>query len=246
MSRTNRQVSFMGYYHVIVRGVGKQILFENDRDCGYFLAQLEKYSSETGVSVCAYCLMENHVHLLVHDSHEALSLFMKKLGVSYATYYNLKYDRTGHLFQDRFQSEPVETEPYLLTVFRYILNNPVKAGICPASEYRWSSYHSYADSMSFVNTDIFLQLIGNWDRYTAFIDQENDDECMECFPQKKDDEWAKAALHRTLGLQSGSEIRTYPKIERDAALRKLKQAGLTIRQIERLTGISHNIIQRLK
>lgn len=245
MARQARKKSFTGCFHVIVRGVGKQILFEDDKDFGYYVALLDKYSNETKVCIFAYCLMENHIHLLVRETSNELALFMKKMGVSYATYFNKKYERTGHLFQDRYLSEAVETKEYMLTVFRYILNNPAAAGICPASEYLWSSYRRYDDKDSFVDAKIFRQWIGSWERYAAFIDEKNYDQCLEYSSCKKDDEWAKGKLRATLHMESGTILKTYEKSQRDDALRKLKEAGLSVRQIERLTGIGRSIIQRV-
>ena len=135
MPRHARHISTSGYFHLIVRGIGRQALFEENTDYFFYLSILKRYSEETGVKVCAYCLMENHVHLLVHDLSGAVPLFMKKIGVSYSSFYNKKYERCGHLFQDRYLSENVETEKNLLTVCRYILNNPRKAGICTAETY---------------------------------------------------------------------------------------------------------------
>ena len=245
MARQARKKSFTGYLHVIVRGIGKQILFEEKADYGYYLSLLKKYAEETGVNVCAYCLMENHVHLLVHDKGNELTRFMKKIGICYALYYNNKYDRTGHLFQDRFMSEPVETQEYLLTVFRYILNNPAKAGICPASEYLWSSYRNYDSVESFVDTTMLRQLIGDWEQYAGFIATQNHDQCMEFMSHKKDENWAKDVLRATLDVESGTVIQSYEKTRRNEALRKLKEAGLSCRQIERLTGIGRSIVQRI-
>lgn len=245
MARQARKDSITGYYHVIVRGVGKQILFEDERDFSFYLSILEKYSAETKVGVCAYCLMENHVHLLLHGEKDDLAMLMKKLGICYATHYNKKYERTGHLFQDRYLSEAVETKKYMLTVFRYILNNPVAAGICPASEYLWSSYRRYGDDGSFVDTVLLKEWIGSWVKYAEFIAEKNCDQCMEYLPEKKDDEWAKRKMRAMLGVESGTMLKTYGKCERDEALRKLKKAGLSGRQIERLTGIGRSIIQRL-
>lgn len=244
MPRKARQRSITGYSHVIVRGIGKQILFEENKDYGYYVSLIRKYAKETGVTVCAYCLMENHVHLLLYDIDGELAMFMKKVGVSYAAYYNKKYERTGHLFQDRFISEAVEDEKYLLTVFRYILNNPSAAGICPASEYPWNSYGKYDEEESFVNTELFRHLIGDWEQYAEFIAKTNNDQCMEYQPVKKDDAWAKARIRAVLGIESGTELQTYERTRRDDALRMLKREGLTIRQIERLTGISHSVVQR--
>lgn len=77
----------------------------------------------------AWCLMNNHVHLLLKEGIEPISTTMKRIGVSFVWYYNGKYNTNGHLFQDRFKSEKVESDQYLLTVIRYIHQNPVKAGI---------------------------------------------------------------------------------------------------------------------
>ncbi len=244
LSRQARRGSKSDFFHVIVRGNGKQVLFEEKKDYRFYISILEKYSKETMVTVCAFCLMENHVHLLLNVTKETLAVFMKKMGVCYAAYYNRKYDRTGHLFQDRFLSEAVETEEYLLAAFRYILNNPAAAGICPASEYLWSSYRRYADPMSFIDTAVLERILGNWENYARFIDEDNNDHFMEYSSKKNNEEWAKAVLKKTLDLTSGTIIKSYEKAQRDRALRRLKQEGLTIRQIERLTGIGRSIIQR--
>lgn len=102
------------YLHLIVRGNGKQILFEEPSDYQQYLSYMDKYAQETGISILAYCLMENHVHLLVRDTAGSVSVFMKKTGVSYAQYYNKKYERTGHLFQDTYKSETIAGDAYLL------------------------------------------------------------------------------------------------------------------------------------
>jgi putative transposase len=85
--------------------------------------------------------MDNHVHLLTNQGEDSISRIMKRIGTSYAHYFNKKYNRIGHLFQDRFKSETVENDSYLLAVTRYIHNNPVKVGIVDcAFQFQWSSY----------------------------------------------------------------------------------------------------------
>ncbi len=243
MPRRPRRMSNSGYMHVIVRGVGKQILFEDSMDFKHFLKRLELYSLETEVKICAYCLMENHVHLLVHSKSESLALFMKKIGVSYSGYYNKKYDRVGHLFQDRYLSEPVETENYLMTVFRYILRNPQKAGICNAADYKWSSYGLYENPPKFMDLVLIKTLIGDCKQYTEFVNVGTEDQCLE-FETKHDDEWAKKELEACLNVSSGTRLKAFSVKDRNASLVKLKRRGLTVRQIERLTGINRNIIQK--
>lgn len=127
------------FLHVVIRGAGQQVLFEDDQDRRYFLGRLARYRKDVEVAILAYCLMDNHVHLLVRDAEENVSLLMQKLEISYAGYYNRKYDRSGHLFQGRYCSQAVADERHLISAFRYILQNPEKAGICPAAAYRWSS-----------------------------------------------------------------------------------------------------------
>ena len=116
--------------------------------------------------------MENHVHLLLRDSQTKISVFMKKTGVSYAQYYNRKYEHTGHLFQDRYKSELIADDTYLLSVFRYILNNPVKAGICPAEEYPWSSYREYGKANGLTDPGMLYDTIGSGAEFQQFMQRE--------------------------------------------------------------------------
>lgn len=96
--------------------------------------------------------MNNHVHLLLREGNEEISTTMKRIGVSFVWHYNLKYGTTGHLFQDRFKSENVETGRYLLTVIRYIHQNPVKAGIVQRpDQWKWSSCIDYYNNTSVGN-----------------------------------------------------------------------------------------------
>lgn len=231
------------YMHIIVRGIGRQILFEEDSDRRCYLSFLEKYCRETDITILAYCLMENHVHLLIWDRNGAAPIFMKKMGVSYAQYYNRKYDRMGHLFQDRYKSERIEDDAYLLTVFRYILNNPQKAGICEAAQYPWSSYREYGQN-GLTNTEMLREMIGSDGDFQRFMQQWDETDCMEADHRKKDDAWALAVIQKTLHVPSGTQLQQYERQQRDEALSLLKKKGLTVRQLERLTGINRGIIQK--
>ena len=245
MARQARKISSNGYLHVIVRGIGKQILFEEPRDYDYYLYLLEKFSKDTEVSVCAYCLMQNHAHLLLHDEKGNTPLFMKKMGVSYSHYFNVRYERTGHLFQDRYLSEDVKNDAYLLSVFRYILKNPQKAGICAVEDYPWSSYKLYGKTSTFVDTSLLCGILGSFENYAEYIAEDDGTAHIEYESQKKDDNWAKDIIGRTLGAESGTVLQSYDRAKRDAAIRTLLEEGLSIRQIERLTGISRGVIQSI-
>ncbi len=243
MPRVARNIYGEGYRHVIVRGIGKQILFEDDNDRRFFLKLLERYSRETNVDICAYCLMDNHVHLLLHDGAVDTALFMKKVGVSYSAYYNIKYERTGHLFQDRYKSENITDDRGYLTVLRYILRNPEKAGFCKTEKYRWSSYGSFGDKKTFLDQSLTWSLFENRSAFRDYVIQENADSCME--PDgRMDDGCARKMIKDRLGILSGTVLQSYGRAERDKALKELKKTGMSIRQIERLTGINRGVIQR--
>ena len=182
--------------------------------------------------------------MLLKDTENEISVMMKKIGVAYAQYYNAKYERTGHLFQGRFMSEAIEDDSYFLTAFRYILKNPEKAGICRAKEYRWSSYQAYGDRNSFLETDLLEKMIGNREEYEAWIAVDNDDQCLEFEPMLKDDAWAQKIMQKYLKGKSGTVLQTYNKTLRNEILHALKAEGLTVRQLERLTGINRGVIQK--
>ena len=243
MPHSDKRFSEYGYLQIYTRGVARQIIFEDRDDRVFYLHLLKRFSQETSVIINAFCLMENHVHLIVNDEVHHISQFMHLLNMSYSGYFNRKYKRTGHLFSGRFKSVPIESEDYLLTAFRYVLNNPRKAGICSAQEYQWSSYSRYGNPNSFVDTAVFRELIGEWKDYERFIAAKYE-EHPELENIIRDDEWALSVIRDVLGVQSGTELQKYDWISRNRALRILKENGLSLRQIERLTGINRSTVQR--
>ena len=110
----------------MLRGINQQVIFEEDDDRRFFLHTLKKAKEASGFKLYAFCLMTNHVHLLIEPAEEPLEIVFKRIGTRYAGWYNRKYERVGHLFQDRYRSEKVETEQYFLTALRYIIQNPMK------------------------------------------------------------------------------------------------------------------------
>ena len=234
------------YLHIITRGIGKQILFEDQSDNEKYLYFLKKYAEQENITVLAYCLMENHVHLLIRDTQGVISSFMKKMGVGYAMYYNRKYERSGHLFQDRYKSENITDAAYLLSVFRYILKNPEKAGICGATQYRWSSYHEYGKKDGLTDTGMLFNMIGDKESFAQFMMEKDGTEHIEADIPKKDDTWALQTIRDTLNINSGTQIQQFERTQRDEALALLKSRGLTVRQLERLTGINRGAIQKAK
>ena len=234
--------------HLIVRGIGRQLLFEEDPDYRYYLSLLKRYSIETGVRICAFCLMENHVHLLTYDKDLNIPLFMKKTGISYTGYFNHKYQRSGHLFQDRYKSKAIESGSYLLSAMRYIHNNPVKAGLCSVDQYRWSSWKYYDGVTGMVDTDIVLNMLGGksgFMEYSMYTGHDQDDGYFEFKdPSRLTDSRAQEKIRELLHMESGTKIQELDRVKRNKALRILKDGGLSIRQIERLTGITRGIVMK--
>ncbi len=141
MPRTARIVGIGYPHHIIQRGNNKQNIFFDQEDRSLYLRWLKKYSLECSCTVHAYCLMNNHVHLLfVPQFNHSLAKTMQKLSLTFTQYINKKYKRTGRLWECRFHSALVDKESYLWSVGRYIERNPVRAKIASKpDEYRWSS-----------------------------------------------------------------------------------------------------------
>ena len=132
--------------HVIQRGNNRTACFFADADYRIYLDSLMEGSARYGCDIHAYVLMTNHVHLLVTpETEESLPRMMRYLGSRYVQYVNHVYRRSGTLWEGRYKSSLVDTEGYLLTCYRYIELNPVRAGMVgDASDYKWSSYRSHA------------------------------------------------------------------------------------------------------
>ena len=154
-----------GIIHVTNRGVGRMVIFEDVQDYKYYISLIGRYSIKEDITVCAYCLMENHVHLLLHYRNENVSRFMQRVCSMYARYYNEKYEHIGHVFQGRYDMENIYDEQYFLTVNRYIIQNPENAGICDTKSYRWSSLCVYDSPVSFVDITLASAILGGPDKY---------------------------------------------------------------------------------
>ena len=133
MPRKARRESATGIYHIIIRGINREEIFKQKKDIKKIYGIMKLYLVDE-MEIYAYCIMPNHLHMLVKADLEVLSDYMKKVGSVYASYYNLERERTGYVFQGRFKSECVENERYFWTCLRYIHNNPVKAGLAKRGE----------------------------------------------------------------------------------------------------------------
>lgn len=143
MPRASRPVLPNYPHHIIQRGHNRQVVFVSDKDCLYYLENLKKWKKELGCKVHAYCLMTNHIHMIVDpgDRPESLSSLMKRVAGRQTRYVNKIEGRRGTLWEGRYKSSPIDKDSYLLACCRYVELNPVRAGIVDSPEkYRWSSY----------------------------------------------------------------------------------------------------------
>jgi len=142
--RTARNESSTGYYHIMNRGINGLYIFKNKLEKQKLLRIIREEKAKINIRMVAYCIMDNHFHFLIKAEKEDLTIYMKKIGIRYALYYNRKEKRRGPVFQDRFKSEAIENEAYLLSAIRYIHNNPVKAKMIEDfRNYEWSSARQY-------------------------------------------------------------------------------------------------------
>lgn len=242
-------------YHVVCRGVGRQLIFEADEDRERFLDLLVSSAATSAVEILAWCLMGNHVHLLLRAPMSQISPCMQRVCGAYARAFNAHYERTGRLFQDRFKSEPVDDEAYFLVVASYIHFNPEKAGIAKQDEYRWSSYGEYAgraDARRICSTELVLGAFGSEKAFVAFHRAHaGERQCMDADALRSPtrpmrDGVALEIAEKVLEGRNLNELKTLDRRERNSLLGLLLSAGLSVRQIERLTGISRGIIQSVK
>jgi REP element-mobilizing transposase RayT len=128
----------------MIRGTEGESIFREDKDRQNFLSRLAQISGDTKARIVAWTLMSNHVHILMFSGSQGIAKFMRRLLTGYAVWYNRKYHRTGHLFQNRYKSIVCEEEPYLLELVRYIHLNALRAGIVKSMEeldrYPWSGH----------------------------------------------------------------------------------------------------------
>ena len=129
-------------YHIVQRGNNREACFIEEENYQFYLELWEKLSQQKGVAVHAYCLMTNHIHFLVTPEEvTSISETMKSVGSRYAQYINKKYKRTGTLWEGRHRASLVQENRYLLSCYRYIELNPVRANmVARPEEYCWSSY----------------------------------------------------------------------------------------------------------
>lgn len=251
MPREARKISCSGFYHVMIRGVNKEIIFKDERDRRNFLHLLKYYKTKLNCKVHTYCLMDNHVHILIEDNNNKLGELMRNVTSVYAGEFNKKHKRIGHLFQERFRSQNVENDYYLLRLVRYIHRNPEKAGICKTEDYIWSSYKEFLYGEKIIERKTILEKY-NSNRSKAIKEfekqmkqKENDLLDNAYIKDKITDEMLVELIKHELNMENINDIKKMDKDSKKDIIKKIK----TIRNIKdiqllKVLNISKNIIYR--
>lgn len=251
MQRVWRTVT--GFYHVCARGTGKQLIFEGDEDRCEFLELMRECCREAGVTVIAWCLMGNHVHLVLADYEDAMSAAMHRLLLTYARRFNKRTGRTGHLFQNRFDRRSLDTDRYLMAAIRYVHANPQEAGIALIERYPWSSFAEYLRAYDNDTTGGFSDpscVLELFESAKGFLDYSLSmpDGSDPVIHDMDETEWERRAFADKMAKRLGvplNELKTVAPSRRDGIIFALHNVGYTLREIERYTGISKSTVSRI-
>ena len=254
MPRLSRKFSYSKVYHIIVKGIDSQNIFYDDQDRKVFLKYLLETKKQFEYQIYAYCLMVNHVHLIIRVNDEFLSKAIQCLLVKYVSYFNKKYDRSGTLFQDRFKSKLVENQRYFLEVCKYVHRNPEKARICKTEKYEWSSYLEYIKKEKIIDKNLLLHYFNdNINEFINFTTRNNDLSELDNFAEfemieRLTDEQVMDILVQKFRIKDIQQLpecfENISKEELEEKIIKIKKIkGTNITQIARITRKTRRIIE---
>ena len=251
MQRVWRTVT--GYYYVCARGTNKQLIFESDEDRWEFLELMRDCCRDVQVTIVAWCLMGNHVHLVLADYEDRMSAAMHRLLLTYARRFNKRTGRTGHLFQNRFDRRSLDTDRHLMAAIRYVHADPQEAGIALIERYPWSSFaeclRAFDDdtTMGFSDPSAVLELFGSAEGFIAYS-LETLDGSDPVIHDMDETEWERHAFADKMAKGLGvplDRLKAVPPSQRDGIIFALHDGGYTVREIERYTGISKSTVSRI-
>ena len=244
MARLARQISESGLYHIVFRGLNKQSIFEEDADYIKMKEIITELKTEMHFEVYVYCFMSNHVHILLKEQNMGdISLIMKRLLTKYARWYNIKYRRSGALIANRYKSQPVEVDEYFMSVVRYIHQNPLKAKMVKnIGDYKWSSYREYLDSIQGLTDKTFVLDMISLEEFESFHQIVEDAIFLVDDKVRLTDDEIRRKILKSYGVEP-REIYNINRNQRNEMLKQLKKT-YSIRQLERITGISRGIIHK--
>lgn len=250
MPRHARQMAESGIYHVMLRGVNRDAIFLEAEDHERFLHALARTRELSGCIVLAYCLMTNHVHLVLRTMDEPIGEVLKRLGIRYAGYFNRKYGRAGYVFQGRFLSVPVESDAQLVTLVRYVWHNPVKAGmVTRAEDYTWSSCRLFDGGSSLADAAELRRLVPpdalNSASTVPAAELPRFESAPVGRPRRYSDEEAAELLRRACAAACPDEFAQLDPTVRRRVVCELRTRSVSYEQLGRITGMSTSSVRRL-
>ena len=214
---------------------------------------LKSYETEGMIELASWCLMDNHVHLVLKAKFDQLSLAMKKLNVKFAMTYNSKEHNSGHVFQDRFKSQAIESDDYLLQVIRYVHNNPVKAGMVEkVGDYKWSSFKTYLEK-DFDSVNAQMQFVMNLfsnsrEQFVLFHEEKDDNEYLEIKEdrQKYREEKAQEIINECCkrhGIIEAHQMKGDKTVMNELITELVDRSGMSYRAIACLLEMNYNAVR---
>lgn len=246
--RKPRQYTDSQMYHIILRGNNQQNLFYDDDDRRFFISRMKMYSEKFSIDIFSYLLMSNHIHIVIGNANEHMSRFFQTLETCYAVRFNHKHERSGHLFQGRYQSYCIESTFQLKNTVSYIYQNPEKAQIGKHDKYRWSSFREMTGEKpaQVIAVDKLLSFYESKEEFFEYVKIKKYDESDFKYCIKKiriSDRDAILILKKIFKTKNLHKILQMLPEEQVQCVRKAKEEGLSMGQIARLTGISWRIIR---
>lgn len=269
MPRRARLISPTRIYHVMLRGIDRRNIFMEDDDFLSFLQCLKIAQTKDALEIMAYCLMDNHVHLIVREEeYGMLSISMHRIANAYAKYHNQKYERCGHLFENRFKSEIIDTDRYFLRALRYVHRNPILASMVTAvGAYPWSSHQDYLNAYAtntassdkklqkkppLIETSRLMTRLPQLENYLNFMNAEDGDDAegasqnLHLLEDRKRDAISDSALHKVLiETYDLRNFHSFNRQSRDAMIKEISRLHDTsARQLARVLQITRAMVQR--
>jgi len=254
MPRVAREKSETAVYHIMMRGNNRHEIFKSLEDKDRITKIIHEKVIIDEAIIHAYCIMDNHLHLVVREGIASISQTMKRIGTSYASYYNKNHGKIGHVFQDRFKSEVIENEKHLLAAVRYVHRNPLKAGISVLNTYKWSSYKKYLNVSSANKPGIkeILQISSNnpHQAIKAFIEF-HEEKTVDSFIDVKElsPEEARIKVDNCLKESGISKCNLKNKEHRrlleDLVIELAKQSDLSLREIAALLEQNRETVRKI-
>ncbi len=248
---TRLRVDLAGYHHVINRGVNRCNVFEHNDDKEMFLQIINKTATIHKVILHDYCLMDNHYHLLIETEKENISVFMRIVNANYAKYFNKKYKRSGHLWQDRYKSKFITSDEYLYVLIRYIEYNPIDAGVTQKiGEHLFTLTHRIFNNLDCYPCSKESILLKQFDIETLndFLEASISDKELAYLKEKEKQKVEKSAQGITVRRSKMFEEHFYDtttKLDRNLAIVNAYLDGYTQVDIANYLNVSKSLISKV-